>query len=123
MIFGNVVRLENYERKYGEGPGDKFVFFREVLLDGNGEAVINFDGILKPGAQIDYFMLNRTGVNNTDGASFGASSATINSGGLGISTAAVAAAAPVPANVIPAANARVMVMVVANVDDIADSGD
>lgn len=122
-MHGNVMRLVNYENRWGEGPNDKLFILREVTLDANGEGVIDLDTLLKPDAVVDFFVMSRTAINNSDAQAFGTAGITINSGGMPVALAAVAAAAPVPAVVIPAASVTVMVVIIVDANMLAESGD
>jgi len=122
-MFGQVFRIVNYESRWGEGPNDKLMLLRTVTLDANGQAVIDMRGIIKPDAIVDFWIMSNTAINNTNAQTFGTAAINIDRGGMGISITAVAAAAPVPAVVIPAANARVTVAIMFDAQWLAESGD
>lgn len=96
-------------------PYDKLVFIRDITFDSNGEAVITNLGI-RPGATINYILMNRTTTAIEKTTTWGDSNATVEIGEVGV---AVAAETDTPANVIPAASTSVTALIIVNGSDIA----
>jgi len=65
-MLGEVFQLRNYERTWGEGPGDKLIFVREVTLVA-GTASIDMSMTLRKGATVDYILAKQVTIDKTAG--------------------------------------------------------
>lgn len=120
-MFGGLIRFVNYENRWGEGPGDRIAILRNVLLDANGQAVIDLTGIVKLGAVVDYVLFSKTNAATVDSLTFGTAGIAMGAGDIGVSLTAVAASGNEPAVVIPAAGVTVLALIIIDSADLAEN--
>lgn len=63
MRTSGVFHLRNFESQWGEWPGDKVIIFRDVTL-ASSTGTVNLSGIVKEGAQVQWFMIKQTTVSS-----------------------------------------------------------
>jgi hypothetical protein len=95
MKIGDVHLLRNYETEHGEGPGDKFIFFRKGTQT-TSALDVDLSKDLKKGATVSYCVMKQAATNSTTGV---------------LATASAVAGA----------SAVVTVMIVAEVNDLANA--
>lgn len=122
MILSNAFLLQSLEAARDSfGPKDKIVFLRWVTLSAAGHAVINDLG-LRPGALVSTVTFSATTVASGTGTMTTSSLAT-QTGSVCIAPGDLAANGNAPAIEAPGADAgTVLVMIIANVSDLAQDG-
>lgn len=119
MAYQDMFLLRNHESfMNAETPIDKLILFRNVALDANGQAVVDFSSTIRDGAEVNYVIFSNTSVNGVNAGAFGTGAIVINRGGVPVSTTAVAADSDSPAVTIPAASKTVLVMFIISASDL-----